>query len=78
MLALPFCSIDQEAAANDGNNAENRRDGNGAGFFLLSLNWPHLEKLLFVGVADALVNYGENSENKEDESCDFHSGDTLS
>ena len=78
LVALPICSVEQQAAANDGNNTEDGRDGDGAGFFLLRLNWPHLEELLFVGIADALVDYGENSENEEDEACDFHSGDTLS
>ena len=71
-----LCSYDYEGdAADQGDAAEDGRDGDGAGLLVLDFDWADLGVLMFVGEAEASDGEADDAEDDEQNADDggrFH------
>jgi hypothetical protein len=56
----------------DADSSNDGRKGDAVFFLVLNLDCPEVNVLLRGGISDALINEGENSDDNEDDSGEFH------
>ena len=75
LLAALAADYHQACSGNKRDAAEDGRDGEGTGLFVLDLYWTHVNVLLFVGKADAADREAydaQENKNNSDNCCGFH------